>query len=91
MADARSLIIISFQIGDAHNLDFPDNSFDVVHEHQLLQHIRDPSLALREWQRVARSGGIVACRESDWAPAVIYPEVEGVKGFLSMYARIARS
>lgn len=91
MANARGLKNISFRVGDAHLLDFPDNSFDVVHGHQVLQHIRDPPLALREWQRVAKPGGIVACRESDWASAATYPEVEGVKEFLSMYATIARS
>jgi hypothetical protein len=33
-------------------LDFPDDSFDVVHAHQVLQHVADPVQALREMRRL---------------------------------------
>ncbi|PHH89131.1 hypothetical protein CDD83_6602 [Cordyceps sp. RAO-2017] len=63
---------VSFSVGDAHALPFPDSSFDVVHCHQVLQHVADPVQVLREMRRVARPGGLVACRESaslSWSPA----------------------
>ena len=55
-------------------LDFEDASFDVVHAHQVLQHLQDPVAALRELRRVLRPGGTLAVRDSDyaafvWAPA----------------------
>lgn len=65
---------VSFGVGDVYALDFPDASFDVVHAHQVLQHLSDPVAALGEMRRVLRPGGIVAVRDSDygaftWAPA----------------------
>src|SRR5699024_10646389 len=61
-------------VTDVQALDLPDDTFDVVHAHQVLQHVHDPVTALREMRRVCRPGGIVAVRESDyhgfvWAPA----------------------
>ncbi len=65
---------VSFATGDAYALDFEDASFDVVHAHQVLQHLTDPVAALREMHRVLRPGGLLAVRDSDygafvWAPA----------------------
>jgi ubiquinone/menaquinone biosynthesis C-methylase UbiE len=65
---------VEFQIGDAYELAFDSGSFDVVHAHQVLQHLTDPVRALREWRRVLRPDGVLAVRDSDygaftWAPA----------------------
>ena len=45
-----------------HALDLADDTFDVVHAHQVLQHVADPIGALREMMRVTRPGGVVAAR-----------------------------
>src|SRR3712207_1674237 len=50
----------TFEVGDVYALDLPDDSFDVVHAHQVLQHLSDPVAALREMARVCRRGGLVA-------------------------------
>lgn len=65
---------VRFVTGDVHALDFADDTFDVVHAHQVLQHLSDPVGALIEMRRVARPGGIIAVRDADyggmyWAPA----------------------
>jgi ubiquinone/menaquinone biosynthesis C-methylase UbiE len=65
---------VTFAVGDIYALAFADASFDVVHAHQVLQHLRDPIAALRELRRVLRPGGTLAARDSDyaafvWAPA----------------------
>jgi ubiquinone/menaquinone biosynthesis C-methylase UbiE len=65
---------IEFRTGDAYALEFEDGSFDVVHAHQLLQHLSDPVAALAEMRRVLRPGGVLAVRDSDygafvWAPS----------------------
>ena len=49
----------TFQTGDVYALDFPDASFDVVHAHQVLQHLTDPVAALREMRRVCKPDGVV--------------------------------
>jgi ubiquinone/menaquinone biosynthesis C-methylase UbiE len=46
-------------------LDFADGSFDVVHAHQVLQHLTDPVAALIEMRRVCRPGGLIAARDGD--------------------------
>ena len=38
---------LDFTTGDVYALDYPDASFDVVHAHQVLQHLSDPVRALR--------------------------------------------
>jgi len=65
---------VSFRTGDFRAGDLPDGSFDVVHAHQVLQHLRDPVGALAAMGRLARPGGLVAARDSDylsflWTPA----------------------
>ncbi len=58
---------IAFAVADVQALDLPDDSFDVVHAHQVLQHLGDPVQALREMRRVCRPGGLVAARDGDYA------------------------
>ncbi|OAQ78048.1 ubiE/COQ5 methyltransferase [Purpureocillium lilacinum] len=71
LAVSRGVTNVTFAVADVHSLPFDDDSFDVVHAHQVLQHIADPVKALREMRRVAKPGGLVACRESasmTWHP-----------------------
>lgn len=44
---------------DAHDLPFPDRSFDRLVTTCLLMHLDDPMLALEEWRRVVRAGGVL--------------------------------
>jgi SAM-dependent methyltransferase len=65
---------VTFRAGDFRMLGLPDGSFDVVHAHQVLQHLRDPVGALAAMGRLASPGGIVAARDGDylsfvWTPA----------------------
>ena len=90
-ANERNLENINFQVGDAHALDFPDQTFDVVHAHQVLQHIGEPSHALREWRRVVKPGGLIACREWDCESAAYFPENDGIRDFWALYRKVARS
>ena len=39
---------VEFAVGDLYSLDTGDETFDVVHAHQVLQHLADPVGALRE-------------------------------------------
>ncbi|MFG1604030.1 class I SAM-dependent methyltransferase [Actinoplanes sp. NPDC049265] len=76
--------------GDVHALDFPDDSFDVVHAHQVLQHVADPVAALREMRRVVRPGGLVAVRDSDYAAFTWFPQSPGLDNWLALYRKVAR-
>ncbi|GGN79996.1 hypothetical protein GCM10010112_55050 [Actinoplanes lobatus] len=86
----RGLANVDFAVGDVHALDFPDDSFDVVHAHQVLQHVADPVQALREMRRVTRPGGVVAARDSDYAAFTWFPLVPELDEWLDLYQRVAR-
>lgn len=77
--------------GDVCSLELPDDSFDVVHAHQVLQHVGDPVQALREMRRVCAPGGVVAVRDSDYAGFVWYPQLPELDEWLALYSRVARS
>jgi ubiquinone/menaquinone biosynthesis C-methylase UbiE len=80
---------VAFTVGDAYQLDFPDNSFDVVHAHQVLQHLTDPIAALREMRRVCRPGGLVAARDADYAAMTWYPSSTRLDRWLQLYHDVA--
>ncbi|MCJ1681370.1 methyltransferase domain-containing protein [Streptomyces sp. APSN-46.1] len=82
---------VEFAVADVHALDFPDDSFDVVHAHQVLQHVGDPVRALREMRRVCRPGGVVAARDADYAAMTWFPASAGLDEWLSLYRRVARA
>ena len=74
LLDASATGNVEFRTGDAYSLGFDDQSIDVAHAHQVLQHLTDPVAALVEMRRVLRPGGILAVRDSDyggfvWAPS----------------------
>jgi SAM-dependent methyltransferase len=87
----RSLTNVDFAVADVHDLDLPDRAFDVVHAHQVLQHVADPVRALREMRRVCRPGGIVAARDGDYAGFTWYPEVPALSEWLALYRHAARA
>ncbi|MGW8884979.1 methyltransferase domain-containing protein [Streptomyces sp. NPDC055749] len=91
VAAERGLENVEFATADVHALDFPDDSFDVVHAHQVLQHVGDPVRALSEMRRVCRPGGVVAARDSDYAAMTWFPEVAGLPEWLELYRRVARA
>lgn len=80
----------SFKIGDAYNLGFGDNSFDIVHAHQLLQHLKDPIAALREMHRVVRPDGIVAIRDADYGGMIWSPSNPRLNEWMDMYQNMTR-
>ncbi|MEU8774335.1 methyltransferase domain-containing protein [Streptomyces sp. NPDC048606] len=82
---------VDFATADVHALDFADDTFDVVHAHQVLQHVGDPVRALREMRRVCRPGGIVAVRDADYAAMTWYPASPGLDDWLDLYRRVARA
>jgi SAM-dependent methyltransferase len=81
---------VTFVVGDVHALDYPDGTFDVVHAHQVLQHLPDPVTALREMRRVCKPGGVVAARDGDYAAFTWYPKSAPLDAWLDLYERVAR-
>ena len=77
--------------GDVMALPFEDASFDVVHAHQVLQHLADPVGALAEMRRLTRPGGIVAVRDAVYSAMTWFPEPAGMEQWRSVYMSTARA
>ena len=97
LADARTAlelqpdVQVRFETGDIYQLGYPDGSFDVVHAHQVMQHLSDPVAALREMARVCRPGGVVAARDADYGAMTWYPRFEGLERWREIYEALARA
>lgn len=77
-----------FLQANAYDLPFSDASFDVVHAHQVLQHLSDPVAAIREMLRVVKPGGYIAVRESDYAAMSWFPATPGLEEWNTLYHEV---
>ena len=87
-ADAAN---VTFDVADAYALPYADDSFDVVHAHQVLQHLSDPVAVLREMRRVAKPGGFVAVRDADYAGMTWFPSSPGLDEWLALYHEVTQA
>jgi ubiquinone/menaquinone biosynthesis C-methylase UbiE len=81
---------LRFEVADLFSLGYPDASFDVVHLHQVLQHLADPVAALVELRRVLRPGGVLAARDSDYGAFSWAPGDRMLDRWLELYLEITR-
>ena len=81
---------VTFAVGDVYTLDLPDHTFDVVHAHQVLQHLPDPVAALREMRRLCSPGGMVAARDADYHGMFWYPRLPELDDWMALYQQVAR-
>ena len=88
---ARQGLDVQVRVGDAQAMPLADDSVDVVHAHQVLQHLPHPVAAIAEARRVTRRGGIIALRDSDYEGFRWYPDVPALDRWLALYLRAARA
>ncbi|MBX3309920.1 MAG: class I SAM-dependent methyltransferase [Cryobacterium sp.] len=91
LAAERDVDNVEFVVGNAYELDYEDESFDVVHAHQVLQHLSDPVRVLREFRRVRAADGIVAARDVDYGACFWFPDSEGLDRWLELVRAVYRS
>jgi SAM-dependent methyltransferase len=82
---------VRYEVGDVYHLAFANSSFDVVHAHQVLQHLSDPVAALTEMRRVCRGGGLVAARDSDYGGMIWFPADPELTEWQQLYLLVARA
>jgi SAM-dependent methyltransferase len=58
---------VDFQVGDAHSLEYADNSFDVVIAHTLMSHLENPLAVIKEAARIVRPNCQIAIFDGDYA------------------------
>ena len=70
LAAAPGAAPMTFVLGDATALDFPDQSFDAVVSTQVYEYVPDIATALAEVHRVLVPGGRVLILDTDWDSVV---------------------
>jgi ubiquinone/menaquinone biosynthesis C-methylase UbiE len=81
----------TFTTGDAYELAYANNSFDVVHAHQVFHHLAEPIVALREMRRVCKPDGLVAVRETDYSAYAWHPADPRLDLWLTTFKEVARA
>jgi len=56
---------VAYEVGDAHHLALPDDTFDLCRTERVLRYLENPEGTLREMARVVRSGGFVVSFDFD--------------------------
>ena len=82
---------VEFTTGDLFALDVAPASFDVVHAHQVLQHVADPVGALRAMRGYCKPAGVVAARDGDYGAMTWYPADPLLDRWLDLYSQAARA
>lgn len=83
--------LATFETMDLYELPIDNDTCDIVHAHQVLQHVTDPVAALHEMKRVAKPGGLIAVRDADYAGMHWAPHYELLDHWQSMYRSVARA
>jgi 2-polyprenyl-3-methyl-5-hydroxy-6-metoxy-1,4-benzoquinol methylase len=89
-ATERGVRNVRFEVGDAYRIDAADDTFDVVHAHQVLQHVSDPVAVLAEFRRVTKPGGVVAARDVDWGGTIWAPLLPGLGEWMRINQAVQR-
>src|SRR4029077_12466663 len=74
LAKAKPAKYLSFEVGNIYGPHLPAENFDAIFAHQVLQHLRRPVDALRQFRALLASGGVVCVRDVDWGSTTFYPE-----------------
>ena len=88
---ASGITTVTYAVDDAYALDSADDRWDVVHAHQVLQHLARPVDALREFRRVVASEGVVAARDVDYEGVIWWPRLPGLDEWLEVYLAAHRA
>ncbi|KAF9530743.1 putative ubiE/COQ5 methyltransferase [Crepidotus variabilis] len=88
LSRSKKLSNVEFAHGDIFHLGYPDSTFDIVHVHQVIQHIPDPLNGLRELRRVLKPGGFLAVREVDHPATRWYPPSPELESWLDRYNQV---
>lgn len=81
---------VEFAVGDLMDVDVGAQTFDIVHAHQVLQHVVDPVAMLRRMGRLTTADGLVAARDADYGAMTWFPSDAWLDRWLEVYRATAR-
>jgi ubiquinone/menaquinone biosynthesis C-methylase UbiE len=70
---ASPLQNVRLHVGDATAIPLRERAIAVVFANGLLEHLHAPAVAMAEFFRVLRTGGLVALRSPDWGAVILEP------------------
>ena len=76
---------VRYAVGNIYQLDFPDNHFDALFSHNVLEHMAKPARALQEMHRVLKPGGIIGVRNTDFGGILLAPDNKLIERFFTTY------
>ncbi|HRJ41353.1 MAG TPA: methyltransferase domain-containing protein [Caldilineaceae bacterium] len=76
---------VRFATGTLYALDYPDETFDAIFSHNVLEHLREPDRALQEMRRVLKPGGVIGIRDIDLGGHLIAPDDPSLHRWLEIY------
>jgi ubiquinone/menaquinone biosynthesis C-methylase UbiE len=79
-----------FEIADAYQLPFADESFDAIFISAVLGNLREPARGLREAYRVLKPGGVIGVKEFDHSGDLVHPLDDDLAAGLELYNRLRR-
>lgn len=86
-APAEAGASVTFRLGDALALPYPDGTFDVCRTETVLQHLRDTRRAVAEMVRVTAPGGRVGALEFDQGSVMLdHPDQQTTRAILSAFS-----
>lgn len=65
---------VRFQTASIYDLPFPDEKFDAVFSHAVMEHLDNPDKAIIELKRVLKSGGVLGIRCGDMGAFMVSPD-----------------
>ncbi len=71
--EKRGLSNARFRTASAYELPFEDARFDALFSHALVEHLSEPSRAMREFFRVLKPGGVMGVVTPDWGGFLVGP------------------
>jgi SAM-dependent methyltransferase len=83
----RAIANVTFEVGSAHEIPFPDCSFDVVYANAVVFYLREPARVLAEMRRVLRPGGLAAVSDDNLSTIVFSPDLPQLPLAASLFER----
>lgn len=69
---------LEFQVASVYEIPFPDEHFDGVLIHKVLEHVAEPETVMKEVMRVLKPGGVAGTRSTDQGALYIFPWCEAI-------------